>query len=869
MKRIGDDDLIVGCGDEWSERVSALATGAPLSDAERAAVEAHVVRCAACREHAERLDATLARLEAARPALAAPAFDAARRDAVLAAAKAASGPGRRRWLAPGALAAAALLVAATIGATVFWMRLDGREAAPEETAVEVCGLPLATLHFDGGVEHYGLADGSLSLGVPATSVPAGKPGFWKFEDVGSRSGAGHVAFSEHAGFEVGDLAFDRRQPPALVPAAVDSPAAAAANPDASRMPALRLLADSDVTAIAIEEVSEILPEETRRRLEALGYTGTKPADPAAREGAGNKALREMGYIGANGAPRDAVAERAAMAATAREAVRQYLKAFERLPGERPRDMFYRFFGDNAAVSALEDPLSTFAIDVDGASYTLARASLVKGILPSRYAIRTEEFVNYFPGEVPSPRSGVFAVASDVHATPFSSDAVLLRVIVKGRDVERADRTPLALTFVVDVSGSMEEGGRLELVKRSLRLLVNELDERDTIALVSFASEAVRELPATSCGAKDAILDAIERLSIRGGTNTFEGLLLGYATASEYRLEGGMNRVILCSDGVANEGETSVEKMLEAVREHRENGIFVNTIGVGMGHVNDALLEQFANQGDGICHYVDDLTEARRVFVTQLTGTLETIAKDVKIQVTFDPNAVATWRQLGYENRAVADEDFRNDAVDGGEVGAGHEVVALYEVVLAAGAEGRTLGKVNVRWKDPESGSVSEIEERLAARASGEAGGFDAAARSFRLHALVAEFAEILRESVWARGSRIEDLAKRFEPLVDAFAKRADVVEAAALVKQAALLLSKSTADDVERRLADDLAQNALLRARLADSAEGGKPEIAARIAELEKAAKEIESKLGDRLLERLTGAAEADVNRLRGLGYAK
>jgi Ca-activated chloride channel family protein len=585
-------------------------------------------------------------------------------------------------------------------------------------------------------------------------------------------------------------------------------------------------------------------------------------------------LTDTNSVSDEASPRDAATERAAMAANAREAVRQYLKSFERLPGERPRDMFFRFFGDNPAVSAIEDALSTFAIDVDSASYTLARASLFRGILPSRYAIRTEEFVNYFPGETPPPQAGgaVFSIVSDAAPSPFGNEAgqVLLRIVVKGREVAKVDRKPLALTFVVDVSGSMQQDGRLDLVKRSLHLLVGELDERDTVALVKFADTAARVLPPTS-GAdadKETILAAIDALGIESGTNTFAGLVAGYESAAESPRENAMNRVILCSDGVANVGETAVEKMLEAVREQKERGIYVNTIGVGMGNLNDALLEQFANEGDGICNYVDDLAEARRVFVTQLTGTLETIAKDVKIQVAFDPNGVAAWRQLGYENRAVADEDFRNDAVDGGEVGAGHEVVALYEITPRPGFDARSLafGKVSVRWKDPANGAVSEVEEKLAGRG---AASFDATPRSFRLHAMAAEFAEILRESVWARGSQLVALGKRLEEVVEAHERRADVVELAALVKQASLLAAKSTSDDAERRLADDLAQNALLRAKLADSR---KPQDAARIAELEKQAKEIEEKLGNRLMKRLTGdesatLSEADVERLRGLGY--
>ncbi len=593
---------------------------------------------------------------------------------------------------------------------------------------------------------------------------------------------------------------------------------------------------------------------------------------------GDNSLRKLGYIGNVGdqpftladsdaatvldGVRDEAAARAEMAATTREAVRQYLKAFERLPEERPRDMFFRFFGDNPEIDCVEDALSTFAIDVDSASYTLARASLMKGIVPSRYGVRTEEFVNYFPAETPAPAGGtVFAIASEAAPSPFSSERgqLLLRVAVKGREVERPDRKPLALTLVVDVSDSMREGGRLELAKRAIKILAGELDARDTIAIVKFDEEAERVLSATPAPNLDEIRAAAESLVLEGGTNVAEGLLLGYKTALDGLSRGAMNRVILFSDGVANTGETDAAKMLDLVRDYRAEGIYLNTIGVGLGNHNDALLEKIADEGDGVCSYVDDLAEARRLFVDGLTGTLETIAKDVKIQVAFDPRTVAKWRQLGYENRAVADEDFRNDAVDGGEVGAGHEVVALYEVTPLPGVADQRLGKVSVRWKSPDSGEVSEIEEMLA---GSSVRSYVEASRSFRLHALVAEFAEILRESVWARGSRLEDVGRALEPVVEAYDRRKDVVELAALVKQAALLLARSSRDNLARRLADDLAQNAVLRARLEDA---GRPEDKAKITELTKQAKEMEAELERHLTGRSLG--EDARKRKEELGY--
>ena len=257
---------------------------------------------------------------------------------------------------------------------------------------------------------------------------------------------------------------------------------------------------------------------------------------------------------------------------------------------------------------------------------------------------------------------------------------MLRVTVRGKDVADFERQPLALTFVVDVSGSMEDGGRLQLVKDALLLLLRRLAPSDSVAIVAFSDVAHVETPMVSAGNRGVLEDAVARLAIAGGTNIEAGLVQGYEVASDGLTPHAVNRVILLSDGVGNIGATEQAEILARVDGERAKGIYLNTVGVGMGNHDDDFLEQLADQGDGLCQYMDSPAEARKALVDEFTKTLQPIARDVKIQVELDPNQVESYRQLGYENRVIADADFRNDAVDAGEVNAGHQVTALYEVV---------------------------------------------------------------------------------------------------------------------------------------------------------------------------------------------
>lgn len=422
-------------------------------------------------------------------------------------------------------------------------------------------------------------------------------------------------------------------------------------------------------------------------------------------------------------------------------------------------MFFEHHGVNPFLETAEDSLSTFAVDVDNASYTLMRNYVLRGSLPSFESVRVEEFVNFFAQDYPKFDDADFRVVMDGAPSPFGGDGYqLLRVGVKARTIDAKDRKPANLTFVIDVSGSMEIETRLLTVKESLGLMLRELSPKDRVSIVVYGSQAQVVLPPTSIEERAVIERAIEGLRTEGSTNAEAGLLLGYEQADAMFNSSSINRVLLCTDGVANVGRTGADSILEKIGKEARRGIYLTACGFGMGNYNDVLLEKLADQGDGNYYYIDSLDEAYRVLVENLTGTLQTVARDVKIQVAFDPSQVREYRLLGFENRDVADRDFRNDAVDAGEIGAGHEVTALYELKLAVGAPRGRLAEVRVRWAEPEQSEtpkVHEIAERFYARDLEES--FDRATPRFRLDAVVAEYAEILRRSFWAKENRIENL----------------------------------------------------------------------------------------------------------------
>jgi len=409
-------------------------------------------------------------------------------------------------------------------------------------------------------------------------------------------------------------------------------------------------------------------------------------------------------------------------------------------------MFFEHRGTNTWVSAAQDPLSTFGLDVDTASYTIAQTYVHDGQAPDPASVRVEEWVNAFDQGYEPPRQATFAVAVDGAPTPFSRQGeVLLRVGIQARQSSERARPDAALTFVIDTSGSMERDGRLELVKDSLRKLVRSLGHGDSIAVVTFGDTARVVLTPTRATDEATILRAIDQLKPGGSTNLEAGLRLGYSLARETLLgDGGIDRIILASDGVANVGLTDANGILGQIRNDAAAGIELVSVGVGMGNYNDVLLEQLADQGDGFYAYINDLAEARRLFTEDLVGTLQTVALDAKAQVEFDPSVVATYRLIGYENRSVPDGQFRDPGVNAGAIGAGHAVTALYALTLRSDA-GRdaTLGTVRLRWTEPDAKRESKLDRPI--RANELASRFEETGPTFKLDAIVAASAEAIHD----------------------------------------------------------------------------------------------------------------------------
>ena len=344
---------------------------------------------------------------------------------------------------------------------------------------------------------------------------------------------------------------------------------------------------------------------------------------------------------------------------------------------------YDHLVENPFLAAKENPLSTFSIDVDTASYANVRRFLDAGSLPPPDAVRLEELINYFPYDYapPAPDSGqAFAVHLEAASCPWAPEHRLVRIGLKGKEIATDKRPASNLVFLLDVSGSMMPPERLPLIKRALSMLVEHLTENDHVAVVTYAGNSGLALPSTSGDHKDKILDALDHLEAGGGTNGASGITLAYRVAREGFIKGGTNRVILATDGDFNVGVTSQGDLIRMIQKEAKSGVFLSALGVGTDNFKDSTMQKLADKGNGNYHYLDRLEEARKVLVEQMSGTLLTIAKDVKIQVEFNPAAVGSYRLLGYEKRMLRKEDFNDDRIDAGEIGAGHSVTALYEVV---------------------------------------------------------------------------------------------------------------------------------------------------------------------------------------------
>ena len=434
---------------------------------------------------------------------------------------------------------------------------------------------------------------------------------------------------------------------------------------------------------------------------------------------------------------------------------------------------YAVIEESRFLPAGTNPRSTFSIDVDAASYTNVRRFLTSGQRPPKDAVRIEELLNYFRYDYPEPDGkDRFSVTTDLAVAPWAPEHRLLRIGIKGRSLRTESVPPSNLVFLLDVSGSMQPPNKLPLVKQAFRLLVQELRPQDRVAIVVYAGAAGLVLPSTPGSDKATILAALDRLEAGGSTAGGAGLRLAYEVAKQHYDRGGNNRVILATDGDFNVGESSDAAMVRLIEERRDQGIFLTVLGFGTGNLKDSRMEQIADKGNGHYAYVDNLNEARRVFVREFAGTLVTIAKDVKIQVEFNPAKVAAYRLVGYENRALRNEDFADDRKDAGELGAGHTVTALYEIVpVGASLEGtggdlddlkyqtvRPRSGVNsdewltvqLRYKEPD-GTTSRLlthpvrVRRPSAEPSGD----------FRFAAAVAAFGLVLRESEY-RGTATLD-----------------------------------------------------------------------------------------------------------------
>ena len=469
----------------------------------------------------------------------------------------------------------------------------------------------------------------------------------------------------------------------------------------------------------------------------------------------------------------------------------------RNPNDRPYDLVYHdHYGVNPFVATDEDSLSTFGLETDDASWTMARRYLDDGHLPDPAAIRVEEMVNRLDAGLTAAGDQDFTLHADGAPSRFGKGYQLLRLGVRARDIPDTGRAPAHLVFVIDISGSMDREDRLGLVKQALRVLVGELRAGDRVGIVTYGDEARVVLEPVGMDQRDRILAAIDALQPGGSTSAEAALTAAYDLAVRHAVDGAVSRLILCSDGVANVGATGPDSILESVRRRAAEGVALTCVGFGMGNYNDTFMEQVANRGDGTYHYVQRLEDAERAFRHNLTGTLQYVGAEVKTQVAFDPAAVLRWRLIGYENRDIADEDFRDDTVDAGEIGAGHAAVALYEVKLTdeaaadlASGRRRVLGEFRLRWARPRhherAGEVNEIARTLTT--ADLATTWDTAPARLRAAAVTAEFAEIMRHSYWARGSTFEDLLTDVTTLVRDLPADQDILELSRLIHRASTL----------------------------------------------------------------------------------
>jgi Ca-activated chloride channel family protein len=450
----------------------------------------------------------------------------------------------------------------------------------------------------------------------------------------------------------------------------------------------------------------------------------------------------------------------------------------RLAGEwifhPPNTEGYNLINENPFLRPGSNPLSTFSIDVDTASYSNVRRFITEGQLPPKDAVRIEEMINYFPYDYPQPEGDKpFSITTDVAAAPWNPKHKLVQIGLKGKQLQQAQ--PSNLVFLVDVSGSMNEPNKLPLVKQSLCLLVNELSASDRVTLVVYAGNAGLVLPPTPGDQKQKIIDAIDKLEAGGSTAGSVGIELAYEMAQQNFLKNGNNRVILATDGDFNVGVSSDAELVRLIEQKRDRGIFLTVLGFGTGNYKDDKMEQLADKGNGNYAYIDTLLEAKKVLVNDLRGTLFAIAKDVKIQVEFNPAKVQAYRLIGYENRLLRDQDFNDDTKDAGEIGAGHTVTALYEVIPTgmesdvklpsidplkyqqnppvASSNSNELMQVKLRYKNPKDSTSQLISQPILDQPTQ----VNAASNNLKFSAAVVMFGMLLRDSEFKGATNVNTI----------------------------------------------------------------------------------------------------------------
>lgn len=433
--------------------------------------------------------------------------------------------------------------------------------------------------------------------------------------------------------------------------------------------------------------------------------------------------------------------------------------------------------ENRFFDALHNPLSTFSIDVDTASYANIRRFIRNNQFPLKDAVRIEEMINYFDYDYPLPgKKEPFSIFTEMSLCPWNEAHRLIHIGLQGRELTSEEQPPSNLVFLLDVSGSMRSPNKLPLLQTAFKLLAKELDEKDKVSIVVYAGAAGVVLPSTSASNKAEIIGAVDRLQAGGSTAGGEGIRLAYKTAMENFIRNGNNRVILATDGDFNVGVSSTSELVRMIEEYREKGVFLTVLGFGMGNYKDNRMEQLADKGNGNYFYIDNILEAKKVFIDDLTGTLFTIAKDVKIQVEFNPAKVKAYRLVGYENRILDKEDFADDTKDAGELGSGHSVTALYEVIpYGSDEEVARIGdlkyqdtKINpeafkspevmtvkLRYKEPDGDKSQLVEAPVLDKKVS----FEESTDDFKFSAAVAEFGMLLRDSEFKGSTSFDSILK--------------------------------------------------------------------------------------------------------------